>query len=388
MSDHSQTEETFIKKMAGLAKDRILTCPDLGEQNEFPDEIWTAMGKEGLLDPDRLQAAGTSPCATIAKTARTMVSSGGNLGLALSWMIHHLVAGILVKPCLISSENEALREDLPWAPSLWERIKTGAATITLAVSEPKAGAHPKFMTARAEILDNQVLLSGGKTYLTNGPIAEAFVIIAITGEKNGRKEFSAFLTDRDTPGLTVSDPMEIPFFKPAPHGSILMEDCMVDKNRCLCREGKAFPDLVLPFRQLEDAVMTGPVTGAMGFILKTVARQMASLEKIDPGHVNTLGSLQALTDSAVFLSDQMAAMADLCEKILERLVLFFRQTTAQYLKTMNRLLADTGIIPEGPAGILLRDLKSSSRIGKTVAHIRQQKLGQALLEHPGVLRHR
>ncbi|MCG8633234.1 MAG: acyl-CoA dehydrogenase family protein [Desulfobacterales bacterium] len=378
MTDHSMTERRFPEKMADFAKTRILTCPGLGEAGEFPEEIWAAMGKEGLLDPDLLRATGTFPCAAIAAAARTMVSSGGNLGLALSWMIHHLVAGVLVRPCLVPGSS--FREGCSWARPLWEKVKAGRTTISLAVSEPDAGAHPKFMAARAETRDDHILLSGEKTYLTNGPIARAFCVIAVTGEREGRKEFSAFLADRDTPGLTVSAPMALPFFRPAPHGSIVMEDCRVEKERLLGREGKAFPDLVLPFRQFEDAVMTGPVTGAMGFILGAVARQMAGSSTAGSGDVTTLGSLRALIDSAVFLSDRMAAMAGQGGTPLERLVLFFRQIAARFLETVDTLLTDTGIVLNGPAGTLFRDLKSSSRIGGTVARIRQQKLGQALMD--------
>ena len=256
------TDTAFEVKMAEAAAAHIRPVADLGTCSEFPLHIWQALGNAGLLDPDAAASAGPSHCLTIARTARVLVSEGGNLGLSLSWMIHHLVAGCLVRPRLC---RQACADDL------WKQVKRGETTICLAVSEPDAGAHPKFLAARAERRSGGFALTGEKTYLTNGPIADAYAVVAITGEKEGKKAFSAFLLDRGTPGLTVSDPMPLPFFKPSPHGSVSMNGCEVGEDRLLGNDGEAFPDLVLPFRHLEDAVMTGPVTGAMTFIAAALA---------------------------------------------------------------------------------------------------------------------
>ncbi|HCY84629.1 MAG TPA: hypothetical protein DHV36_05785 [Desulfobacteraceae bacterium] len=360
------TDTAFEVKMAEAAAAHIRPVADLGTCSEFPLHIWQALGNAGLLDPDAAASAGPSHCLTIARTARVLVSEGGNLGLSLSWMIHHLVAGCLVRPRLC---RQACADDL------WKQVKRGETTICLAVSEPDAGAHPKFLAARAERRSGGFALTGEKTYLTNGPIADAYAVVAITGEKEGKKAFSAFLLDRGTPGLTVSDPMPLPFFKPSPHGSVSMNGCEVGEDRLLGNDGEAFPDLVLPFRHLEDAVMTGPVTGAMTFIAAALAKRMGRLSPGPPEKLEALGRVKVLTDAAVFLSDRIASGIDLKDNT-GYLVLYFRQMASQYLTAVNDLLSATGICLDGPAAIMLADLHASARLGKTVAGLKLQKIGR------------
>ncbi len=145
--------------MGMFAQNHILSYRDLGIETKFPWEIWSSMGSQGLLNPENLME--DRPCLSIAQTARAMVENAGNLGLGLSWMIHQMTARYLVRPhlaCLVDK-------------GFWDRVKTGEATVAFAVSEPNAGAHPKYMSARAKKEDRHHFLSGKKAYLTNAPIA-------------------------------------------------------------------------------------------------------------------------------------------------------------------------------------------------------------------------
>lgn len=142
-----------------FAQNHILSYRDLGIETKFAWEIWSSMGSQGLLNPENIME--DSPCLSIAQTARAMVENSGNLGLALSWMIHQMTACYLVRlhlACLVDK-------------GFWDRVKTGEATVAFAVSEPNAGAHPKYMSAWAKKEDRHYLLSGKKAYLTNAPIA-------------------------------------------------------------------------------------------------------------------------------------------------------------------------------------------------------------------------
>ncbi len=118
--------------------------------------------------------------------------------------------------------------------------------LCFAVSEPQTGAHPKYLKTTAKLLGDQYILNGQKTYLTNGPIADMFIVVAITGEVDSRKSFSAFLVPKDTTGLTITS-MELPFLKPAPHGTLMLENSPVPAKNVLGKEGRAFQDMVEPF---------------------------------------------------------------------------------------------------------------------------------------------
>ncbi|MDD9303413.1 MAG: hypothetical protein HUK40_14160 [Desulfobacter sp.] len=176
--------------------------------------------------------------------------------------------------------------------------------------------------------------------------------------------------------------MTLDFFNPSPHGKILMNNCGLEQETLLGKEGRAFSDMVLLFRKIEDAVMTGPVTGAMGFVLSQVIQKMKGVSKIAPQFLDGLGRLETMVAAAVCLSDQIALAADKNEAKLESLVLYFRQMTGEYLKVLDQILNGSGIDLDLPCKYLILDLAAASRMGKSMAGIRREKLGLRLLD-PG-----
>lgn len=359
-----------------FARDHMACLPGLGELTAFPHDLWGKMGSQNLLNPALFNNQGVENnfCLAITRAGRSLVHGGGNLGMGLSWMIHHLVAGSLLRSV---NTQEA------YGP-LFHKIPTGRATVSFALSEPKGGAHPKYMVARAEQSRGGYLINGEKTYLTNGPIAHAFVVIAVTGYEKDKKQFSAFLVPKNTRGLAVLPPMEIPFFKPSPHGGICLNNCWVPGSALLGKLGHAHQDMVLPFRKIEDAAMTGPVTGAMAFLLDALGREMAIPERGNPkdGDVSQLGVLVAMLETADLLSQNLAGTEDdpAFYPVRGGILLQFKNLVGQYMESLGALVEKTNLILPDPCEILIRDLKFSAQIGKTISRIKQVKLGRAFLE--------
>ncbi len=360
-----------------FARDQMVPLPGLGRLSAFPENLWEKMGRQNLLNPTLFNGQGLENnfCLGITRAGRSLVHGGGNLGMGLSWMIHHLVVGFLLGD--IKDDNAIYRP-------LFQKIPTGRATVSFAVSEPKGGAHPKYMAARAEQRHGGYLINGEKTYLTNGPIAHAFVVIAVTGYEKNKKQFSAFLVPKDTRGLAILPSMEIPFFKPSPHGGICLHNCWVPGNALLGRFGHAHQDMVLPFREIENAAMTGPVTGAMGFLLDALGREMAKPERANPndGEVSQLGGLVAMLETADLLSQNLASTADDTAFYPGPggILLQFKNLVSQYMESLGILVETSNLTLPDPCGILIHDLKSSAKIGKTISRIKQVKLGRTLLE--------
>ncbi len=192
-----QTVKSIEALFFDFARAHILVLPGLGEQVLFPRLLWEQMGAENLLNPSLFTdpALEARSCLAITRAGRALVFGGGNLGMALSWMVHHLVACYL-----LSGENTEGQGALG---QLRKEMAPGDATVCFAVSEPKVGAHPKHMAATAKRINTGYVLNGEKTYLTNGPIARAFIVIAVTGVKKEKKRFSAFLVPKETKGLRV-----------------------------------------------------------------------------------------------------------------------------------------------------------------------------------------
>jgi acyl-CoA dehydrogenase len=376
--------ETAVKSIEGLffdfARTHIQCLPGLGGQTVFPEALWEQMGQAGLLNPALFTAPGLEgrSCLAITRAGSALVSGGGNLGMALSWMVHHLVARYL-----LPQEGNNAHPSVP--EQLHRAMASGAATVCFAVSEPKAGAHPKYMAATARKITTGYLVNGEKTYLTNGPIAQAFVVIAVTGVERGQKQFSAFLVPQKTQGLRILPPMEIPFFNPSPHGSICLEDCQVTDNALLGRLGHAHKEMVIPFRKCEDAAMTGPVIGAMGFLLAALAREMARGGKTAEPEIEQLGGLAALLKTADLLSGNLARTVDDSAFLLdpEAILLQFKDLVGQYTAELDTLVKKTDLVLPGPCEFLIHDLNASAQMGKTSARIQRAKLGRVLLAKSG-----
>jgi acyl-CoA dehydrogenase len=372
-----ETVKSIEALFSDFARVHILALPGLGEQAFFPKDLWEQMGEANLLNPALFKDPVLKACSCLAITraGSALVYGGGSLGMALSWMVHHLVACYLLPDGGNKEGQEALGQ-------LGKAMASGNATVCFAVSEPKAGAHPKYMAATAQKTNTGYLLNGEKTYLTNGPIAQAFIVIAVTGVERGKKQFSAFLVPKKTKGLMVLSPMAIPFFNPSPHGSICLNECQVTDNALLGRPGHAHYDMVLAFRRIEDAAMTGPVSGAMAFLLEALAREMANGKKSSEQEIEQLGGLAALLETADLLSwnaamavDDPAAWPDPGAILLQ-----FKRLVGQYTAALDALVEKTHLILPAPCGFLIHDLKSSSQMGKNSARIQQAKLGRVLLK--------
>ncbi len=377
--------ETAVKRIeaqfSDFAGNHVFPLPGLGNQSVFPDDLWKKMGEENLLNPSLFNGRDleAGSCLAITRAGRGLVYKGGNLGISLSWMIHHLVAHYLLFPGDIKDDQAH--------GNLARAMATGEATVSFAVSEPGGGAHPKYMAATATKSKTGYILNGEKTYLTNGPIANAFVVIAVTGSDKGKKTFSAFLVPKETKGLTVLPPMEIGFFNPSPHNGICLKDCWVQGNALLGRQDHAHTDMVLAFRKIENAAMTGPVTGAMAFLLDATGlaisnRGKANMEKTSDGEAKQLGGLAVMLKTADFLSWNAALAVDdpISRSDPSAILLHFKNLVNHYLAALEVLREKMNINLPDPCGLLIHDLKSSARIGKNISHIQQVKLGRAFLE--------
>src|SRR5581483_10433703 len=89
-------------------------------------------------------------------------------------------------------------------------VRDGKAIAAFALSEPEAGSDVAAlaMTARPDGASH-VRLDGEKTWISNGGIADHYVVFARSGEAPGARGLSAFVVDADTPGLKVVERIEV-----------------------------------------------------------------------------------------------------------------------------------------------------------------------------------
>jgi acyl-CoA dehydrogenase len=117
-------------------------------------------------------------------------------------------------------------------------VASGELIAAFALSEPDAGSDVAAMSTTAHRDGDGWVLDGVKTWISNGGLADRYVIFARTGEAPGAKGISAFLVDADTPGLDASE--RIPVIAPHPLGLVKLSGCRVGGDRLLGVPGQGF----------------------------------------------------------------------------------------------------------------------------------------------------
>src|SRR5262245_29570809 len=88
-------------------------------------------------------------------------------------------------------------------------VRDGKAIAAFALSEPEAGSDVAALATTAKVDGAQVRLDGEKTRISNGGIADHYVVFARSGEAGGARGLSAFVVDADAPGLSVAERIEV-----------------------------------------------------------------------------------------------------------------------------------------------------------------------------------
>jgi acyl-CoA dehydrogenase len=119
------------------------------------------------------------------------------------------------------------------------RVAAGEAIAAFALSEPEAGSDVAAMTTAA-VSDGaaHVRLDGTKTWISNGGIADHYVVFARSGEEPGACGLSAFLVEADSPGLTIAERIDV--IAPHPLATLRFDGCRVPLMQRIGGPGEGF----------------------------------------------------------------------------------------------------------------------------------------------------
>jgi alkylation response protein AidB-like acyl-CoA dehydrogenase len=124
-------------------------------------------------------------------------------------------------------------------------VCSGEAIGAHAITEPQGGSDALSMLTRAERDGDEFVLRGSKTFVSNGPVADLFVIYARTHPDGGPLGITAFLVERDTPGFEVGNAIPKMGLKTSPISELFLDDCRIPVSHVVGRVGGGF--LVLDY---------------------------------------------------------------------------------------------------------------------------------------------
>lgn len=113
----------------------------------------------------------------------------------------------------------------------------GSLIAAHCMSEPGSGSDAFSLATTARRDGDRYILNGAKTFITNAPLADLFLVFATVDRSKGWGGLCAFLVERETPGLTVGKPLHKMGLRSSPMAEVFFEDCSVPAEAVLGRVG-------------------------------------------------------------------------------------------------------------------------------------------------------
>lgn len=154
------------------------------------------------------------------------------------------------------------------------RVAGGEAIAAFALSEPHAGSDVAAMRCAARRDGREWVLDGEKTWISNGGIADFYVVFARTGDGGGEdgrgaKGISAFIVDARAPGLEVAERIDV--IAPHPLARLRFRGCRVGPDCLVGAEGQGFKVAMATL----DVFRTSVAAAALGFARRALAEALA-----------------------------------------------------------------------------------------------------------------
>jgi alkylation response protein AidB-like acyl-CoA dehydrogenase len=184
------------------------------------------MGIQGLPVPQEYGGGGADTLTTVCALEALGYGCRDN-GLLFSINAHMWTTEI---PLMAFGTEAQKRRYLP-------RLISGEWIGLHAMTEPMSGSDAYALRTRAERKGNCYVLNGSKTFITNAQYAQLFVIFANLDPSKGANGVSAFLVDRDTPGLMVGQKLHKMGLRTSPMAEVALVDCEIPVENLLGKEG-------------------------------------------------------------------------------------------------------------------------------------------------------
>ena len=231
MDFHLTEEQRDIQQMVRkFARNEIAPlAADLDRELRFPAETFRKMGELGLLGllvPEEYGGVGQSVLTSCVATEEIAYACAAT---SLSYLAH----AVLCAHNLACNGSDAQKKK--YLPDLASGAKLGA----IAMTEPGAGSDALALQTFAERKNGEYVINGSKTFITNAPVADTFLVYVRTDKQAGPKGLSQFIVEKDTPGLSVGKPLRKMGVRGSPTAEMFFDDCRVPAENLVKGENEA-----------------------------------------------------------------------------------------------------------------------------------------------------
>jgi len=265
------------------------------------------------------------------------------------------------------------------------RVARGEAIAAFALSEPDSGSDVAAMKCGAVLDGDAYVLNGEKTWISNGGIADFYVVFARTGEAAGARGISAFVVDAETPGLTIAERIDV--IAPHPLARLQFSDCRIPVSQRLGEAGGGFK---LAMRTL-DVFRTSVAAAALGFARRALQESLerATTRRMFGGVLADFQLTQAKladmamqVDSAALLTYRAAWQRDQGRNVTSEAAMAKYVATEGAQRVIDaavQLWGGMGVVQEVPVERLYREIRAL-RIYEGASEVQQLIIARELLK--------
>jgi acyl-CoA dehydrogenase len=265
------------------------------------------------------------------------------------------------------------------------RVARGEAIAAFALSEPQAGSDVAAMQCAATLDGDHYVLNGEKTWISNGGIADFYVVFARTGEQPGARGISAFIVDADTPGLTIAERINV--IAPHPLARLQFTDCRVPAGKRLGEAGQGFKVAMATL----DVFRTSVAAAALGFarraldeaLQRATQRQMFGQVLADFQLTQAkLAEMATGIDTSALLTYRAAWQRDQGQKVTKEAAmakLHATETAQQVIDAALQMFGGLGVVSGQTVETLYREIRAL-RIYEGATEVQQLIIARELLK--------
>lgn len=266
------------------------------------------------------------------------------------------------------------------------RVGRGDAIAAFALSEPDAGSDVAAVASSARRDGDHYVLDGTKAWISNGGIADFYVVFARTGEAAGTRGLSAFVVDAGVPGLSADERIDI--IAPHPMAILRMSGCRVPAGNLLGAPGEGFK---IAMRTL-DIFRTSVGAAALGFARRALqealrharARRMFGQVLADFQITQAkLADMATAIDAAALLIYRAAWTRDVADKpvTLEAAMakMYATEAAQQVIDNAVQIFGGLGVVSGHPVERLYREVRAL-RIYEGATEVQKLIIARQLLD--------
>ncbi len=352
----SEEQELLRKTVRDFAETEVAPkAAEMDEKEEYDLSLWSKMAEMGLTGipyPDSYEGAGMdtlSYAIAVEELSRVCASSGVLISAhtsLCSWPIY-----------AFGSEEQKIKFLTP----LCSGEKIGAMGLT----EPSAGSDAGGMKTTAVKEGNEYVLNGTKIFITNGFMAEIYVIFACTDKSKGTRGVSTFIVEKDTPGFTFGKKEHKLGIRASSTYELVFENCRIPAENLLGDEGQGFKMVMMTL----DGGRIGIAAQALG-IAQGAYEQALNYSKIREQFGKPIAANQGLQwmmadmatqiEAARLLVYQAAYLKDTKQPFSKQAAMakLFASETAMAVTTKAvQIFGGYGYTREYPVERMMRDAK-------------------------------